>query len=126
MQEWLNWHAWKACVPQKGTGGSNPPLSATQNHSRPPAGGRDFCFMTVRMRFASMRKGIKQKSLTTKRSKGMILSCRDPSKGIAEGNPMYSPSRPPSLLRKERGEVPALKGLYPLQITYAELANQHY
>ena len=28
MQEWLNWHAWKACVPQKGTGGSNPPLSA--------------------------------------------------------------------------------------------------
>ncbi len=29
MQEWFNWHAWKACVPQKGTGGSNPPLSAT-------------------------------------------------------------------------------------------------
>jgi hypothetical protein len=28
MQERFNWHAWKACVPQKGTGGSNPPLSA--------------------------------------------------------------------------------------------------
>ena len=28
MQEWFNWHAWKACVPQKGTGGSKPPLSA--------------------------------------------------------------------------------------------------
>jgi hypothetical protein len=28
MQEWFNWHAWKACVPLKGTGGSNPPLSA--------------------------------------------------------------------------------------------------
>ena len=28
MQEWLNWHAWKACVPRNGTGGSNPPLSA--------------------------------------------------------------------------------------------------
>jgi hypothetical protein len=28
MQEWFNWHAWKACVPQKGTGGSNPFLSA--------------------------------------------------------------------------------------------------
>ena len=28
MQEWLNWHAWKACVPQKGTAGSNPALSA--------------------------------------------------------------------------------------------------
>ena len=28
MQEWLIWHAWKACVLQKGTGGSNPPLSA--------------------------------------------------------------------------------------------------
>ena len=34
MQEWLNWHAWKACVPQKGTGGSNPPLSATPDYSR--------------------------------------------------------------------------------------------
>ena len=28
MQEWFNWPAWKACVPHKGTGGSNPPLSA--------------------------------------------------------------------------------------------------
>ena len=28
MQEWFNWHAWKACEPQKGSGGSNPPLSA--------------------------------------------------------------------------------------------------
>ena len=28
VQEWLNWHAWKACVLQNGTGGSNPPLSA--------------------------------------------------------------------------------------------------
>ena len=31
VQEWLNWHAWKACVPQKGTGGSNPPLSARES-----------------------------------------------------------------------------------------------
>jgi hypothetical protein len=30
MQEWLNWHAWKACVPRNGTGGSNPPLSAEE------------------------------------------------------------------------------------------------
>ena len=28
MQEWLIWHAWKACEPLKGSGGSNPPLSA--------------------------------------------------------------------------------------------------
>ena len=28
VQEWLNWHAWKACVPLKGTEGSNPSLSA--------------------------------------------------------------------------------------------------
>ncbi len=33
MQEWLNWHAWKACVPLKGTMGSNPILSA--NHRWP-------------------------------------------------------------------------------------------
>jgi hypothetical protein len=28
MQEWLNWLAWKASIPQKGIGGSNPPFSA--------------------------------------------------------------------------------------------------
>ena len=33
MQEWLNWPAWKASKPQKGFGGSNPPLSA-QNQKR--------------------------------------------------------------------------------------------
>ena len=32
MERWLSWskaHDWKSCVPLKGTGGSNPPLSAT-------------------------------------------------------------------------------------------------
>ncbi len=28
MLEWLKRHAWKACILQKGIGGSNPPLSA--------------------------------------------------------------------------------------------------
>jgi hypothetical protein len=28
VQEWFNWHAWKACRPQKGLEGSNPSLSA--------------------------------------------------------------------------------------------------
>jgi hypothetical protein len=28
MQEWLNWLAWKAGIPQKGIRGSNPLLSA--------------------------------------------------------------------------------------------------
>ncbi len=28
VQEWLNWHAWKACEPLKGSEGSNPSLSA--------------------------------------------------------------------------------------------------
>ena len=31
VQEWLNWLAWKAGVPQKGTEGSNPSLSAELN-----------------------------------------------------------------------------------------------
>ena len=31
MQEWLNWHAWKACEPLKGSGGSNPFLSAIRS-----------------------------------------------------------------------------------------------
>ena len=30
MQEWLNWHAWKACEPLKGSAGSNPALSANE------------------------------------------------------------------------------------------------
>jgi hypothetical protein len=30
MAEWLKAHAWKVCVPQKGTAGSNPALSATK------------------------------------------------------------------------------------------------
>ena len=37
MQEWLNWLAWKASIPLKGIGGSNPPLSAKLNESRPTA-----------------------------------------------------------------------------------------
>ena len=31
MSEWFKEHAWKVCVLQKGTAGSNPALSAT-NH----------------------------------------------------------------------------------------------
>ncbi len=34
MQEWLNWPAWKASKPQKGFGGSNPPLSAKRSEFR--------------------------------------------------------------------------------------------
>ena len=34
MQEWLNWPAWKASKPQKGFGGSNPPLSAKPMEQR--------------------------------------------------------------------------------------------
>lgn len=32
MLEWLKRHAWKACKPQKGFGGSNPPHSATDEN----------------------------------------------------------------------------------------------
>ena len=34
MLEWLKRHAWKACIPLKGIGGSNPPLSATDDKKR--------------------------------------------------------------------------------------------
>gem|GEM_PF-5767378 len=34
MQEWLNWHAWKACKRLKRFGGSNPPLSAENQEFR--------------------------------------------------------------------------------------------
>ena len=39
MQEWLNWLAWKASIPQKGIGGSNPPLSAKSKKSSRLFGG---------------------------------------------------------------------------------------
>ena len=44
MQEWFNWHAWKACVPQKGTGGSNPPLSAKPKHNHPAISADGYLF----------------------------------------------------------------------------------
>jgi hypothetical protein len=34
MQEWLNWHAWKACEPLKGSAGSNPALSANNTDNK--------------------------------------------------------------------------------------------
>ncbi len=46
MQEWLNWLAWKASIPQKGIGGSNPPLSAKSKKSPRLCGGF-FCFLTM-------------------------------------------------------------------------------
>ena len=57
MQEWFNWHAWKACVPQKGTGGSNPPLSAKPNYSLSEAGG----FLFSELSKLSLRKIMKIK-----------------------------------------------------------------
>ena len=38
MQEWLNWHAWKACIPLKGIRGSNPLLSADKSVNQANAG----------------------------------------------------------------------------------------
>ena len=35
VHEWLKWHAWKACVPLKGTPGSNPGLSAEKKEAQP-------------------------------------------------------------------------------------------
>ncbi len=32
--EWLKRHAWKACIPLKGIGGSNPPLSAINTENQ--------------------------------------------------------------------------------------------
>ncbi len=34
MSEWFKEHAWKVCVLQKGTAGSNPALSAIANNAR--------------------------------------------------------------------------------------------
>ncbi len=58
MQEWFNWPAWKASVPQKGTGGSNPPLSAKSKQA-PPSGGVVY-FTEVPLK-GCFQKGLKGK-----------------------------------------------------------------
>ena len=40
MLEWLKRHAWKACIPLKGIGGSNPPLSAKRAGQKWSANGQ--------------------------------------------------------------------------------------
>ena len=48
MQEWLNWPAWKASKPQKGFGGSNPPLSAKRKRSKEMSIlSASFCFCST-------------------------------------------------------------------------------
>ena len=84
MQEWLNWHAWKACVLQKGTGGSNPPLSATPDYSRRLL--RDFCFYAGPDGLARVGR-IKNKKPIERSEMGVIRSYQDPPKGITGGNP---------------------------------------
>jgi hypothetical protein len=86
MQEWFNWHAWKACVPQKGTGGSNPPLSAPTNQTlRQSAEG--FCFTEAPKKACFLKEARKNKNI---RGAGLICRCRDLSTGIIENNPPLS------------------------------------
>ena len=46
MLEWLKRHAWKACIPLKGIGGSNPPLSAFTVKKRKLIMASFFAFIT--------------------------------------------------------------------------------
>ena len=91
MQEWFNWHAWKACVPQKGTGGSNPPLSADSNYSRSLLRDFYFTFGRAMLRMSEVRGKIK--TLTNEMSKGVIWICKVPPKG----SPQVIPLSPQSL-----------------------------
>ena len=56
MLEWLKRHAWKACILQKGIGGSNPPLSAKDKENRPASKLAPvfFVFRQARRRRAGM------------------------------------------------------------------------
>ncbi len=60
VQEWLNWHAWKACNPLKGFGGSNPPLSAEikMNESWNKYLTLSFSFKGFQAQFLSIFNGI--------------------------------------------------------------------
>ena len=55
MQEWLNWHAWKACEPLKGSAGSNPALSAENQ--------RFTIFSRSLIFFAYLRNALQNKSV---------------------------------------------------------------
>lgn len=80
MQEWFNWHAWKACVPQKGTGGSNPFLSAkTKQTIRQSADG--FIFRRTKQNLFC--EGHEKNK--TYREAGLL--CKELPQGIIKGNP---------------------------------------
>ncbi len=94
MQEWFNWHAWKACVPQKGTGGSNPPLSATTIAPRSTAAG--FCFQLSKPG-SPERRTAENKNRYERQLISEQLLLQGPLPGItpseARRNPRSCPSR---------------------------------
>ena len=58
MSEWLKEHAWKACVLQKGTVGSNPTLSANKSNESPHSG---VFFMSEHVKHTFQSEAIKNK-----------------------------------------------------------------
>ena len=87
MQEWFNWHAWKACVPQKGTGGSNPPLSAKTNYSLSFAEG--FLFYSLPIQACLNEQAGKQKDHTSETSMGVIWLCKVLPRGSLKIIPLF-------------------------------------
>ena len=62
MQEWLNWLAWKASIPLKGIGGSNPPLSAKIMNASPEVSGLVSVLWSAASKLACETDDVKQKS----------------------------------------------------------------
>jgi hypothetical protein len=99
MQEWFNWHAWKACVPLEAGPGVRIPLSPQQQgNSRARA--RLFCFYaepTLVHQVEDLHKN-KNKSGET----GFALLLLGSPKGITAGNPLLSCTHPRPLSSRQK------------------------
>ncbi len=85
MPEWSNGLAWKVSVPQKGTGGSNPPLSA--NEAMPPASESEQEFFAFRGCVETEGFQKRAKNAKNRPEGGGIAKVDSPPNGITESNP---------------------------------------
>ena len=72
------------------------------NHSRPPVGGRDFCFTASRTWLARVREDGKQKDLMSETNEGVIWSAGFSQMGSLKVIPLSPPKLPPRGSRAKR------------------------
>ena len=112
MQEWLNWPAWKASKPQKGFGGSNPPLSAKRNGARRCRAIGIFCFIPAPLKLVctGWRGETKMVDLSTSCE---VKFCKEPHGECGERRVAHRAAKSiPLFPQKKPSKCPAFQSLY--------------